>query len=102
MIYLDNAATTMQKPEAVAEAVVAAMGSMGNSGRGAGSAALQASRIIYDARVHLTRLFGGTDPSRLIFTGNSTESLNLAIRGLFVPGDHVITTELEHLSLIHI
>lgn len=68
MIYLDNAATTMQKPEAVAEAVVAAMGSMGNSGRGAGSAALQASRIIYDARVHLTRLFGGTDPSRLIFT----------------------------------
>ena len=57
MIYLDNAATTMQKPEAVAEAVVAAMGSMGNSGRGAGSAALQASRIIYDARVHLTRLF---------------------------------------------
>ena len=60
MIYLDNAATTMQKPEAVAEAVVAAMGSMGNSGRGAGSAALQASRIIYDARVHLTRLFGGT------------------------------------------
>ena len=72
MIYLDNAATTMQKPEAVAEAVVAAMGSMGNSGRGAGSAALQASRIIYDARVHLTRMFGGTDPSRLIFTGNST------------------------------
>ena len=100
MIYLDNAATTMQKPEAVAEAVVAAMGSMGNSGRGAGSAALQASRIIYDARVHLTRLFGGTDPSRLIFTGNSTESLNLAIHGLFVPGDHVITTELEHNSVL--
>ncbi len=100
MIYLDNAATTIQKPEAVAEAVVAAMGSMGNSGRGAGSAALQASRIIYDARVHLTRLFGGTDPSRLIFTGNSTESLNLAIHGLFVPGDHVITTELEHNSVL--
>ena len=100
MIYLDNAATTMQKPEAVAEAVVAAMGSMGNSGRGAGSAALQASRIIYDARVHLTRLFGGTDPSRLIFTGNSTESLNLSIHGLFVPGDHVITTELEHNSVL--
>ena len=100
MIYLDNAATTMKKPEAVAEAVVAAMGSMGNSGRGAGSAALQASRIIYDARVHLTRLFGGTDPSRLIFTGNSTESLNLAIHGLFVPGDHVITTELEHNSVL--
>ena len=100
MIYLDNAATTMRKPEAVAEAVVAAMGSMGNSGRGAGSAALQASRIIYDARVHLTRLFGGTDPSRLIFTGNSTESLNLAIHGLFVPGDHVITTELEHNSVL--
>ena len=100
MIYLDNAATTMKKPGAVAEAVVAAMGSMGNSGRGAGSAALQASRIIYDARVHLTRLFGGTDPSRLIFTGNSTESLNLSIHGLFVPGDHVITTELEHNSVL--
>ena len=61
---------------------------------------LQASRIIYDARVHLTRLFGGTDPSRLIFTGNSTESLNLVIHGLFVPGDHVITTELEHNSVL--
>ena len=100
MIYLDNAATTMQKPEAVAEGVVAAMGSMGNSGRGSWKCSTSGIRIIYDARVHLTRLFGGTDPSRLIFTGNSTESLNLAIHGLFVPGDHVITTELEHNSVL--
>lgn len=100
MIYLDNAATTLQKPEAVIEAVADAMRHLGNSGRGSGSASLQASRVIYEARRTLTALFGGTDPSRLVFTANSTESLNIALHGLFVPGDHVITTELEHNSVL--
>lgn len=100
MIYLDNAATTLKKPEAVIEAVTDAMRNMGNSGRGSGSTSLRASRVIYEARRTLTEFFGGTDPSRLVFTSNSTEGLNMAIRGIFVPGDHVITTELEHNSVL--
>lgn len=100
MIYLDNAATTLRKPEAVIEAVADAMRNMGNSGRGSGSTSLLASRVIYEARRTLTEFFGGTDPSRLVFTSNSTEGLNMAIRGIFVPGDHVITTELEHNSVL--
>ena len=100
MIYLDNAATTLRKPEAVIEAVADAMRNMGNSGRGSGSTSLRASRVIYEARRTLTEFFGGTDPSRLVFTSNSTEGLNMAIRGIFVPGDHVITTELEHNSVL--
>ena len=100
MIYLDNAATTLHKPEAVIEAVADAMRHLGNSGRGSGNASLQASRMIYEARRTLTALFGGTDPSRLVFTANSTEGLNIALHGLFVPGDHVITTELEHNSVL--
>lgn len=100
MIYLDNAATTMQKPKEVIEAVVQAMHSMGNAGRGAHSASLEASRTIYDTRELLCRFFGGTDPRRLVFTSNSTESLNIAIKGLFEPGDHVITTMLEHNSVL--
>lgn len=100
MIYLDNAATTMKKPEEVIEAVVQAMHSMGNAGRGAHGASLQASRTIYDTRELLCRFFGGTDPRQIVFTSNSTESLNIAIKGLFQPGDHVITTMLEHNSVL--
>ena len=90
----------MQKPQEVLEAVVQAMHSMGNAGRGAHSASLEASRTIYDTRELLCRFFGGTDPRRLVFTSNSTESLNIAIKGLFEPGDHVITTMLEHNSVL--
>ncbi len=100
MIYLDNAATTMHKPQCVIDAVAAAMGSMGNAGRGANEASLSASRIIYDTRERLCRLFGGTNPKQVAFTCNSTESLNIAIRGLAKPGDHVITTMLEHNSVL--
>ena len=100
LIYLDNAATTMHKPQCVIDAVAAAMGSMGNAGRGANEASLSASRIIYDTRERLCRLFGGTNPKQVAFTCNSTESLNIAIRGLAKPGDHVITTMLEHNSVL--
>ncbi len=100
MIYLDNAATTMHKPQCVIDAVVSAMSSMGNAGRGANEASLSASRIIYDTRERLCRLFGGTSPKQVVFTCNSTESLNIAIRGLLEPGDHVITTMLEHNSVL--
>lgn len=100
MIYLDNAATTMHKPQEVIDAVVAAMSSMGNAGRGANEASLSASRIIYDARERLCRLFGAENPKQIAFTSNSTESLNIAIKGLLEPGDHVITTMLEHNSVL--
>lgn len=100
MIYMDNAATTMHKPQEVIDAVVLAMSSMGNAGRGAHGAALGASRIIYDTRERLCRLFGGTSPRQVVLTSNSTESLNIAIKGLIDPGDHVITTMLEHNSVL--
>lgn len=100
MIYLDNAATTMRKPQCVIDAVVRAMSSMGNAGRGANDASLSASRIIYDTRERLCRLFGGTSPKQVVFTNNSTESLNIAIKGILEPGDHVITTMLEHNSVL--
>lgn len=100
MIYMDNAATTMHKPKEVTDAVVQAMSSMGNAGRGAHGAALDASRIIYDTRERLCRLFGGTSPKQVVLTSNSTESLNIAIKGLIDPGDHVVTTMLEHNSVL--
>lgn len=100
MIYLDNAATTMRKPQKVIDAVVQAMSSMGNAGRGVNDASLSASRIIYDTRERICRMVGGTNPRQVVFTCNSTESLNMAIRGLLNPGDHVITTMLEHNSVL--
>ena len=100
MIYLDNAATTIHKPEGVAQAMVQALSSLGNSGRGAHEATLDASRIIYGTREKLARLFGIKDPMRIAFTCNATESLNIAINGLFEKGDHVITTMCEHNSVL--
>ena len=100
MIYFDNAATTMRKPDSVVQAVTEAMCSLGNSGRGVHSGALSASRIIYDTRVALAQLFGAESPERIAFTANSTESLNIAIKGVLKPGDHVITTALEHNSVL--
>lgn len=100
MIYMDNAATTMRKPKEVIDAVMTAMGSMGNAGRGANEASLSASRIIYDTREKLCRLFHGENPKQVVFTANSTESLNIAIKGLLEPGDQVVTTMLEHNSVL--
>lgn len=100
MIYFDNAATSMVKPRCVIDAVVEAMMHMGNSGRGAHGASLGASRTIYDTRKILADLFHAENPSRIAFTANSTESLNIAIKGLFEPGDHVISTVLEHNSVL--
>ena len=100
MIYFDNAATTLHKPACVAQAVTEAMCSLGNSGRGVHSSALSASRTIYDTRVALAQLFGAESPERIAFTANSTEALNIAIKGVLDPGDHVITTALEHNSVL--
>nr|WP_296005862.1 aminotransferase class V-fold PLP-dependent enzyme [uncultured Blautia sp.] len=100
MIYFDNAATTMQKPKQVVEAVTRALCSMGNAGRGAHNASMDASRMLFDTRKKLAMLFGGTNPAQIVFTSNSTESLNLALKGLLNPQDHVITTQLEHNSVL--
>lgn len=100
MIYFDNAATTMKKPKEVVDAVVQALNSLGNAGRGAHEASLDASRTMFTVRRQLAEFFHGEDPSRIAFTANSTESLNLAVKGLFSPGDHVITTVLEHNSVL--
>lgn len=100
MIYMDNAATTLQKPLCVAEAVMNAMQSFGNAGRGLNDASLDAARAIYDTRERLCRLFHGENPKQFAFTPNATESLNIAIKGLIAPGDHVITTVLEHNSVL--
>ncbi len=100
MIYLDNGATTLQKPECVREALLEAMASMGNSGRGVHDASLYAGRTIYRARESLAELLGAAAPEQVAFTANATESLNLALGGLFGPGDHVITTVCEHNSVL--
>ncbi len=100
MIYLDNGATTLQKPECVKEALLEAMASMGNSGRGVHDASLYAGRVIYRARESLAELLGAAAPEQVVFTANATESLNLALGGLFGAGDHVITTVCEHNSVL--
>ena len=97
---MDNAATTMQKPKEVIQAVAAAMESMGNAGRGAHGASLNASRTVYDTRELLCRFFNGTSPRQIVFTANSTESLNIAIKGVLNPGYHVVTTVMEHNSVL--
>lgn len=100
MIYFDNAATTLRKPEEVKEALIHAINTMGNAGRGGHNSSLDASRIVFDTRKRLMDLFHGSDPSEIVFTSNATHSLNIAIKGLLNPGDHVITTLLEHNSVL--
>ena len=100
MIYLDNAATSRRKPQEVIDAVVFAMTSLGNAGRGTTEAALDAARTIYGARDKIAGFFGVKNPKQVVFTANSTESLNIAIHGLIKPGDHVISSVMEHNSVL--
>ena len=100
MIYLDSSATSFLKPPQVAEAVFRSFNTIGNAGRGAHAPTLNASRLIYDTREKLAALFGTPDPSRIAFTCNATEALNIAIHGAIHPGEHVITTACEHNSVI--
>lgn len=100
MIYLDNAATTMHKPQAVIDAVTQAMCLLGNAGRGATSGALDAARTIHACRAKLARLLGCPRADHVCFTPNSTAALNAAINGVVRPGDRVVTTVLEHNSVL--
>ena len=99
MIYLDSAATSFYRPPCVAEAVAEAISSMGNCSRGAYKEALTGARVIFETRVLLSEMFHGDGPEQVAFTANSTESLNIAIKGLIRPGDRVVTTVLEHNSV---
>ena len=100
MIYLDNAATTMHKPQTVIDAVTQAMCSLGNAGRGATSGALDAARTIHGCRIKLARLLGCPRADHVCFTPNSTAALNTVINGVVRPGDRVVTTVLEHNSVL--
>ena len=100
MIYLDNAATTMVKPPTVISAVTEALTSLGNASRGAHEGALKSNRVIYRTRMKLASFFGCPKSEQVIFTNNSTEALNIAISGTIGKGDHVITTVLEHNSVL--
>ena len=100
MIYLDQAATSYPKPPGVIQAVYETLQHAGNSGRGAHHLSLSASRLIFEARCEIADFLGAEDPSRIAFTANATESLNLALFGVLHSGDHVITTELEHNSVL--
>lgn len=100
MIYLDNAATTLKKPACVGEAMLNAMSQAGNAARGVNEASLCASRIVESAREEIADFFGFSTPHRVCFTQNATEALNTAILGMFHPGDHVITTAMEHNSVL--
>jgi len=96
-IYLDNAATSFPKAPGVAKAVYNFMENVGaTAGRGAYQRALQADKLVYETRKIIGQLFNFDDPSRVIFTANVTESLNLAISGIVKKGDHIITSSLEH------
>lgn len=100
MIYLDNAATSRPKPPGVTAAVAAAMDSYGNCGRGTHGEALAAARTVYGVRQQISRLLGCPRADHVIFTPNSTAALNMAIGGLLGPGDHILSTDLEHNSVL--
>jgi cysteine desulfurase family protein len=101
LIYLDNGATSFPKPEAVYTFMDEFYRHNGVSpGRSGYDLAIETGNIVENTRKTLTRYFNGTDPNRLIFSSNSTDALNLAISGVLNPGDHVITTTLEHNSVL--
>ncbi|OPY58427.1 MAG: putative cysteine desulfurase [Pelotomaculum sp. PtaU1.Bin035] len=101
MIYFDNAATSFPKPKAVIEAMEEYFFNMGGStGRSGHKMAIKASELVFNTREHLARLFNIKDSARIVFTKNVTESLNFAINGFLEKGDQVITTSLEHNSVM--
>ena len=97
MIYLDNGATSFPKPQEVYAYMDSFYRSAGvNPGRSGFDLCLEAGSLVDETRKLLCAFFGGTDPNRLVFGYNSTDALNLAIFGLLQPGDHAVTTHVEH------
>jgi selenocysteine lyase/cysteine desulfurase len=101
MIYLDNAATSFIKPDTVYEEMMKCMKEYGaNPGRGGHSLSIKASMEVMKVREKIGALFNIDDPMRICFTKNATEALNIGISGFLKEGDHVITTSMEHNSVI--
>ncbi len=101
MIYFDNAATSWPKPPGVAEAMVHFLEEVGaNPGRAAHRRAVESGRIVYETREAVAELFNAPDPLRVVFGPNVTDALNLALRGLLRRGDHVVTSSMEHNSVM--
>ena len=100
MIYFDNAATTLQKPPGVAKAIAESIGTFGNSGRSFHQPAMEASRAIMSARKEIAQLVRLENPLNVAFTSGATESFNLVLDSLVSPSDHVITSVLEHNSVL--
>lgn len=100
MIYFDHAATSFYRPREVGEGMIEALHTMGSPGRGAHGCAHAAAGLLYDTRVLLSDFFHVGNPQRVVFTFNATESLNLVLQGCLKPGDHCITSELEHNSVL--
>jgi cysteine desulfurase family protein len=101
LVYLDNSATSWPKPKEVLESIRKAIEQYGaNPGRSGHKLAIEAARIIYETREALAELFGLEDPERVILTKNVTEALNLVLYGFLKPGDHVITSSMEHNSVM--
>lgn len=101
MIYLDNSATTFPKPESVYSFMCDFYRTHGVSpGRSGFDAAIETEEVVFGTRKLLTQFFNGDDPNRLTFSYNASDSLNMIIQGLVVQGDHVITTKLEHNSVL--
>ncbi len=100
MIYLDNGATSWPKPEVVYETLANFLRTAGaNPSRGSHVMANRAAATLYETRVKIARLLGAPDPKRVIFASNATDALNLAIKGILNPGDHAVTTVMEHNSV---
>jgi selenocysteine lyase/cysteine desulfurase len=101
IIYLDNAATSWPKPRCVSEAMLQCMAEFGaNPGRSGHRMAMRADEMIYDCRTNLARLFHAADPLSIILTANATEAINLGIKGMLGPGDHVVISPLEHNAVV--
>ncbi len=101
IIYLDNAATTYPKPKELVEGMADLYRRYGvNPGRSGYDLCLIGGDLVHTTRKELTALFGGADPDRLIFAYNASEALNILIQGLVDPGDHVVSTTVEHNSVI--
>ncbi len=100
-IYLDWSATSYKKPTQVLDAMISFIEDVGvSSGRGAYKRAFAADNIVYECRKEVARLFSVSDPARIAFTSGATESINLLLKGFLQPGDHVVTTSLEHNAVI--
>ncbi len=100
MIYFDNAATTLVKPQSVAKAVAYAVGNLGNPGRSGHEAAMKASEEAYACRSLAAEMFGAPDPSCVVFCMNATHALNLAIKSIAGMGDRVVITGYEHNAVL--